>query len=297
VEKTLFQGVIGMALGPINANSQATLTAQRFAGVNSSKLGSNLNKLASGLRINKASDDAAGLAIVKQLEADLRSLGQAQRNISDGASLTRVAEGGLSEISSLLARGRELSVQAANGTLTDEQRSTLNQEITSIKEEIDRITNVTEFNGQQLLSGDFAPGSATPHNVQAGAQATPSDQISLNQIEATSTAALGVDTVDISTQQGARDALDAFDSAIAQVNSNRAGIGALQNRLDAAASNLAVSRENITAAVSQIQDLDYAAETAETSRNQILVQAAVRTLTQSLQSNAGVIGSLLNVRG
>ena len=132
-----------MALGSINANSLSALIATRHIGSNSAKLGESLAKLGSGLRINKAADDAAGLAIVEQLEADIKSANQASRNISDGTSLTRVAEGGLSEISDLLSRGRELSIQAANGTLNDEQRATLNNEIDSIKEEVNRISGVT----------------------------------------------------------------------------------------------------------------------------------------------------------
>lgn len=286
-----------MPLQPINTKPFSALIAQRNTGMSAARLGENLAKIASGQRINRAADDAAGLAIVEQLEADIRSANQAQRNISDARSLARTAEGGLSEISDLLARGRELSVQAATGTLSDEQRATLNTEITAIKDEINRITNVTEFNGQKLLSGDLAPGAAQELEVQAGVQNTPSDRISLNVVEETSTAALGVDTVDISTQQGASDALASFDSAIATVNSNRASIGALQNRLDASASNLAVSTENLTAAKSAIQDLDYASETSDLTRNQILTQAGIQSLTQSLGAQQNLIGSLLNVRG
>ncbi len=286
-----------MAIQPISANSISSIIAKRQAGVSGAKLGNSLNKLSSGLRINQAKDDAAGLAIMQQLEADIRSANQAQRNISDGAALTRVAEGGLSEISGLLSRGRELSVQAANGTLSDEQRSTLNNEITAIKDEINRISNVTEFNGQKVLDGSLAPGSSNQVAVQAGVQNTASDRISLNEIESSSTAALGVDSVDISTQQGAQNALASFDNAIGKVASNRAGIGALQNRLDAAASNLSVSTENLTAAKSAIGDLDYASEVSNNRKNQILVEAAVKTLGQSLQGNANIIGSLLNTRG
>lgn len=286
-----------MAITPLNANSLSALISSRHTGVNISKLGENMAKLSSGKAINKASDGAAALAIIEALEADVRSAGQAQRNISDGASLTKVAEGGLSEISDLLSRGRELSIQAANGTLSDSQRSTINREVTAIKDEIDRISGTTEFNGQQLLDGSFASGSSNQVSVQAGYQATSADRISLNEIDDSSSAALGVDGVDVSTQQGARDALAAFDSAIESVASNRAGIGSLQNRLDAAASNLSVTTENLTAAQSTLQDLDYAAEISDSQRNQILVQAGVQSLTQGLQIQSSLIGSLLNVRG
>lgn len=286
-----------MAIQPLGANSISALTATMNIGANSSKLGDSLTKLASGKAINKASDGAAALAVIEALGSDLRSASQAQRNISDGASLTRVAEGGLSEIASLLSRGRELSVQAANGTLNDSQRATINNEVTAIKEEIDRISGTTEFNGQKLLDGSLAPGSSNQVSVQAGFQNSPSDTISLNKIENSNTAALGVDGVDVSTPQGAQNALAAFDSAIQTVTDSRADIGSLQNRLDVAAQNLSVTRENLSAAKSTLQDLDYASETSEAQKNRIMVQAGIQSLTQGLQTQSSLIGSLLNIRG
>lgn len=285
-----------MAINAVQANFLSAMTANRHLGMTSSKLGENLSRMASGKAINKASDGAAALAIIEALEADLRSANQAQRNISDGASLARVAEGGLSEISDLLARGRELSIQAANGTLSDSQRTTLNREVAGIKEEIDRITETTEFNGQKLLDGSLAPGSSNQVSVQAGFQNSPADRISLNEIENTDTASLKVDNVDISTQQGARDALDSFDTAIESVTTNRANIGSLQNRLDVSAQNLSVTRENLAAAKSTLQDLDYASESAEAQKNQIMLQAGIQSLTQGLQIQSSLIGSLLNIR-
>jgi len=286
-----------VAINAIQANFLSAITANRQIGANNAKLGANLAKMASGKAINKASDGAAALSIIQALESDLKSANQAQRNISDGASLTRVAEGGLNEISSLLSRGRELSVQAANGTLNDSQRTTINNEVTAIKEEINRITGTTEFNGQKLLDGSLAPGSSNQVSVQAGFQNTPSDSISLNQIENTTTASLGVDGVDVSTQQGARDALASFDSAIQTVATNRANIGSLQNRLDTAAQNLSVTRENLASAKSTLQSLDYASETADAKKNQVMVQAGIQSLTQGLQTRSSLIGSLLNTQG
>ncbi|MBI4828351.1 MAG: flagellin FliC [Nitrospinae bacterium] len=286
-----------MAIRPLTTGFLSTLNATRNLGASQARLGESLNKLASGLQINKAADNAAGLAIAEQLRADIESAGQAQRNISDGTSLTRVAEGGLNEISDLLSRGRELSVQAANGTLNDQQRATINTEINAIQSEIDRITNVTEFNGQQLLSGDLAPGAPTQLSIQAGIQNTPNDRVSLNVIEATNTQTLGVDTVNISTQAGAQDAIGRFDTAIAQVADRRASIGALQNRLESAANNLAVTRENLTSAENNIRGLDYAKETGEFARNQIMSQAAAQTLRAGLGAESGLIGALLNIRG
>ncbi|VAX19587.1 Flagellin protein FlaA [hydrothermal vent metagenome] len=281
----------------LNINSIFTATAQRNLMNSNNRLGENLARASSGKRINKAADDAAGLSIAMQLQADIRSADQAQRNVSDGASLTRVAEGGLSEISSLLTRGRELSIQAANGTLNDQQRSTLNQEITSIKEEVNRITGVTEFNGQKLLDGSLAAGAPEQLSIQAGIQSTPNDRLSMNVVEDSSTAALNIDTVDISTQAGAQNALASFDNAMAQVTRNRSNIGSLQNRLDHTASNLAVQRENLSAANATISDLDYAKETSAIQRNKILSQAAVSTLRQGQQGQASIIGSLLNIKG
>ncbi|VAX25068.1 hypothetical protein MNBD_NITROSPINAE03-717 [hydrothermal vent metagenome] len=286
-----------MAINAIQANFLSAITANRQIGANNAKLGENLAKMASGKAINKASDGAAALSIIQALESDLKSANQAQRNISDGASLTRVAEGGLNEISSLLSRGRELSVQAANGTLSDSQRATINNEVTAIKEEINRITGTTEFNGQKLLDGSMAPGSSNQVSVQAGFQNTPADSISLNQIDSATTASLGVDSVDVSTQQGARDALASFDSAIQTVANNRASVGSLQNRLDTAAQNLSVTRENLASAKSTLQSLDYASETSDATKNQVMVQAGIQSLTQGLQTQSSLIGSLLNTRG
>ncbi len=267
--------------------------------INSSvnRLGESLSKLSSGKKINKAADNAAGLAIAEQLSADIRSANQAQRNINDGVSMTRVAEGGLSEISNLMSRGRELSIQAANGTLNDQQRSTLNQEITAIKEEVDRITGVTEFNGQKLIDGSQSSGSSNQTSIQAGINSTSDDRISTNVVEDSGTAALGIDSVDISTQAGAQSALASFDNAIANVSANRANIGALQNRLDHAARNVGSQAEALTAAKSQIMDLDYAKESTNFSTNQTLNQASISALQQGMSVQQGIVGALLNVKG
>ncbi len=280
----------------INLNTSFAASARRSIGIANNNLSENFAKLSSGRRITRAAVDAAGLAIAEQLQADIRSSQQAQRNLTDGAALTRVAEGGLSEISNLLTRGRELSIQAANGTLNDSQRATIQTEIDSIKTEITRISNTTEFNGQKVINGDLS-SSAPEVPVQAGIQNTSSDRISLNVLEDSGSTALGIGSVDVSTRQGAQDALASFDSALASVASNRASVGALQNRFDSATSNLAVSRENLMAATAAIRDLDYAAETSSLSSNQILQKAAVKTLSSGLESQRGLIGALLNIKG
>lgn len=281
---------------PVRIGDSSILAGQRNITASNKRLGDNFAKLASGKRITKASDDAAGLAIAEQLNADIRAADQAQRNITDATAMTRVAEGGLSEISGMLARGRELSVQAANGTLTNEQRSAINNEITGIQEEIDRISTTTEFNGQKLLDGTLAP-NAPQVPVQAGVQSTANDQISMNVVNQTNAQTLGIANVDVSTQQGAQEALAAFDNAISQVSDTRSNIGSLQNRFDSAAANIGVFRENLQAASSNIQDLDYAQGTSDLTRNQVLNQAATSVLKQGLASQKASIGALLNIKG
>ncbi|MGK7346092.1 MAG: flagellin [Candidatus Nitrospinota bacterium M3_3B_026] len=286
-----------MPIQPLNAGSQSALIGIRHIGDAQNRIGQNLSRLASGMRINRAADDAAGLAISEQLIADIRSAEQAGRNIADAGGMLRVAEGGLTQISDLLARGRELSIQAASGTVGDEQRALLQNEIESIQAEVTRITNVTEFNGTKPLAGDLAPGAVEQVEVQAGIQNTPEDRVNLNVVEATDAAALGIAGVDISTQAGARDALSQFDTAIERVTQRRARIGATQNRLQAAAANLGVQRENLAAANTAIRGLDYARETSAFARNQALGAAGISALRQGQQSQAGIIGSLLDITG
>ena len=281
---------------PVRIGDSSILTGQRNISVSNKRLADSFAKLASGKRITKASDDAAGLAIAEQLNADIRSADQAQRNIIDATAMTRVAEGGLSQISDMLARGRELSVQAANGTLTNEQRSAINNEITGIQAEIDRISATTEFNGQKLLDGTLAP-NAPQVPVQAGVQSTANDQISMNVVGQTNAQTLGIAAIDVSTQQGAETALSAFDNAISQVSQTRSNIGSLQNRFDSAAANIGVFRENLQAASSNIQDLDYAQGTSDLTRNQVLNKAATSVLKQGLAAQKVSIGALLNIKG
>ncbi len=280
----------------INLGSSFGLSARNNINKTSSRLGANLAKLSSGKAINKASDNAAGLAIVEKLSAELASANQAQRNLTDGRALTRVAEGSLDQISGLLARGKELSIQAANGTLNDSQRATLQNEITSIQQEIDRVSGVSEFNGQKLLDGSLAPGSSNQVDIQAGTGSTSNDRININVIDNTDAASLGVDTADISTQAGAFNAISSFDTAINTLSDTRSKIGALENRFDSAANNLAKTRESLSSAVSQIQGLDFASELSSFSANKTLSQASISVLKQGLSAQAGIVGSLLNIR-
>ncbi len=277
-----------------NASNQSILNR---IGQTSSNLGGNLAKLASGRRINTAADDAAGMAISEQLKAQIASVDQAASNISQGGALLRTAEGGLGQISDLLSRGRELAVQAANGTLNDQQRQAINAEFTNIKQEIDRVTQTTEYNGQQLLTGQLGPAAANPPVIQAGINATAADRITLNQINASDTGALGVSNLSLDTAANAANALQGLDTAISSVSQNRAGIGAIENRLAAGAANLSVTKENLTAADTQIAGLDYAAEISSLNQNKVALQAGISALKSGLQTQEKLIGGLFNTKG
>ncbi|NOZ26191.1 MAG: flagellin FliC [Nitrospirae bacterium] len=264
----------------INTNA-ASLVAQRNLAVNNSALGKSVQRLSSGLRINSAADDAAGLSISEKLNAQIRSISVAIRNAQDGVSLAQVAEGGLSEIGSILARMRELAEQAANGTLGDTERSALDNEYSQLINEIDRISNVTEFNGIKLLDGSKSSAGVT---LQVGFQNTTNDRITFfSGVAATDTSKLGLTGIfgTISSAANAQSALTQIDSAITTVAQRRGTLGAIQNRLDSTVSNLRVASENLTAANSRIRDADFAYETARFTRNQILVQAATSILAQA----------------
>ncbi len=263
----------------INSNIQS-LYAQRSLSKTNSMLHKSIEKLSSGLRINRASDDAAGLAISTKLQAEIRSINQAMRNTNDAVSLTQVAEGGLSEQSNMLGRMRELATQASNGTLSDEQRGYLNDEYQALKEEVTRVSDTTEFNGEQLLDGSQAGGM----EIQTGYQNSANDRMSiaLDDVDAD---ALGLNTAgasDLLSADSARSAMDVIDdTAMTTVNSMRSDIGSFQNRLEYTLSNLSAEAENFTAADSRIRDADFAMETANYVKNQILSQAGMSILAQA----------------
>jgi len=257
-------------------NNIESITAQRNLGINSAKLQGSISRLSSGLRITKASDDAAGLGISETLRAQIRSINQAVRNSNDGISLLQVADGGAANIGNLLSRLRELASQSASGILGSNERSFLDQEFVALRSEIDRISNVTEFNGTKLLSGT---GNDTL-SLQIGFRSSANDSLSLS-LKDLDTTALNLTSTNVSTSEAALTALSNIDSAISAVASARANIGSLQNRIDAAVSNLSVASENITAAESRIRDADIAFETSQFVRNQILVSAGVSILAQA----------------
>ena len=281
----------------ISISSSGLYGIQNKIGQTGNKLGQSLSKLASGLRINKAADDAAGLAIAEKLKAQISSLDQAARNVGAGSALLRTAEGGLGQIGNLVGRARELAVQASTGTVSDEQRNTLNREFQATLQEIDRIAGTTEFNGQSLLTGDLGPTAANPVTIQAGAGDTPNDRIDVNVVDEATTTALGIQNEDITTAQNARNALAPLDNAQQQVTGNRAGVGALSNRLESTVANLSVARENLLAAEEQIRGLDYADESSRQKGLAVLEQAGVSALLQGLREQENLIGGLLNIRG
>jgi flagellin len=273
----------------INTNT-ASLNAQRNLMGTKLNLDKSLERLSSGYRINRAGDDAAGLAISENLRAQIRGLKQASRNASDGVSLVQVAEGSLNEISSILIRLRELAVQAASDTIGPVERQFLNVEYDQLISETDRIADGTEFNGTQLLSGtgsilDFQVGTRNDPNI---------DRLSFDASKAdANSAALGVNLTSVADKASAQNALSAIDQAIVSVSAMRADFGAIQNRLQSTISNLAVSVENMSAANSRIRDVDVAEETAELTRNNILLNAGTSVLAQA-NSTAQTALSLLN---
>ncbi len=273
----------------INTNT-ASLNSQRVLWGTKLALDKSLEKLSSGYRINRAGDDAAGLAISESLRAQIRGLKQASRNANDGISLVQVAEGAMNEVSGILIRLRELGVQAASDTVGPVERQFLNVEYDQLVSEIDRISDGTEFNGTQLLAG---VGSIM--DFQVGIRNNPDiDRISFDSSKAdASSAALGVNLTSVADKASAQNALSAIDSAIMNVSAMRADFGALQNRLQMTVSNINNSVENMSAANSRIRDVDVAEETSEMTRNNILLQAGTSVLAQANQT-ANVALGLLN---
>jgi len=260
----------------------ASLNAQRQLYTNQIASNKSLERLSSGFRINKAGDDAAGLAISENFRAQIRSLDQAKRNANDGVSLLQTAEGALNEISSVLTRMRELSVQAASDTLITRDRSFLNSEYGALKSEIDRISEVTEFNGQSLIDGSY---SATSLDFQIGIDDGGDHRLSVTianaGTEMIGSGSTNVNASYVNSRAEARSSLAVLDDAINDVAESRSKIGAYQNRLGHTIINLANSSENITSANSRIRDVDVASESADMTRNQILMQAGVSMLAQA----------------
>jgi flagellin len=262
----------------------ASLNAQRNLATTQASLAASVGRLSSGMRINSAGDDAAGLGISENLQSNIRSLAQAQRNANDGVSLTQVAEGSMNDMQGIVTRMRELAVQSANGTLGANERGYIQTEFGKLSQEIDRISKVTNFDGQALLDG----AAATGLNFQIGINSSANDTISLSIATLTtstlgSTGAAKITAASLSTVTNAKAAIGTFDAAIRQLSKARANLGATQNRMTVTVSNLSVAQENLSAANSRIRDVDVANESANLTKSQILSQAGLAVLAQANQ--------------
>jgi len=267
-------------------NNITSINAQNLLGQNNNRLSNSVERISSGLRINKAADDAAGLAISEGLRSDIRTLRQAVRNSNDGVSLINIAEGALNEQGSMLIRLRELASQAATGTTGSTERATIQLEFNALRNEIDRITNTTVFNDQKLIDGSLASSvsSANQIFIQVGMDNNANSRINLNEqldLKAITVSALSIDSLSVTGASGALDALEAINTAIGSVTAIRGQVGSVQNRLVRTISNLNISVENLQAAESQIRDADIAEEVALLTRNQIMVQASTAMVGQA----------------
>lgn len=264
----------------INTNV-ASLSAQRALGVTKNNLDNNLRKMSSGERITRAGDDAAGLAISEKMKASIRGMRQAKRNSDDAISLVQTAEGGLNEISSIIIRLRELSIQAASDTVGDQERGFSDIEFQNLLQEIKRISEVSEFNGKKLLNG-----TGGLFEFQIGIYNDPfNDRINFDANKSDATLeALSLTAESVGSKEGAQLSLAKLDNALVRINGTRADLGALQNRLQSASNTLAIAEENVSAANSRIRDVDVAAETADMAKNNILAQAGVSVLAQANQT-------------
>ena len=264
----------------------ASINAQRILGNNNDRLAKSVERISSGIRINKASDDAAGLAVSEALRSDIRALRQAVRNGNDGISLVNVAEGALNEQSSILIRLRELASQAATGTVGSTERQTIQLEFNALRNEIDRISATTQFNGQGLVDGSLASSVSSANQVliQVGINSNSNSQINLNSeinLSSITASSLSIDNLSVTATTAALTALDSINTAISTVAAGRGKVGAVQNRLTRSISNLSVSVENLQAAESQIRDADIAQEIADLTRNQILIQSSTAMVGQA----------------
>ena len=263
------------------ATNVQSLAAQRFLSMNNESQNKSLERLSSGSRINRAGDDAAGLAISEKLRANIRSMKQATRNANDGISLIQVAEGAMNEIDNILIRMRELSIQASSDTIGNGERGFVDKEIQGLKAEVERIAGSTEFNGTKLLDG-----SSQALDLQVGIHNDPAlDRFRYDtQKLITTLSALGLEEVSTVSKEQSQNNLTMLDSALNHVNENRAEMGALQNRLNSTVNNLNIYRENLEAANSRIRDTDMAEETSELTKANILTSANVSVLGQANQN-------------
>ena len=267
-------------------NNIMAMNAHRSLGLNNNATSKSLEKLSSGFKINRAGDDAAGLAISEKMRAQIKGLETAQANANDGISLIQTAEGALTEVHSMLNRMTELATKSANGTMQNAvDRAALQSEFTSLNSEIDRISSATNFNGITLLNGDLTTTALT---LQVGDTSDAFQQVEV-EVGDMSASGLGISAVNLGSQTGAAAALTTIKTAINNVSTNRANLGAVQNRLEHTVNNLSVTTENMTAAESRIRDVDMAKEMMSFTKNNILSQAAQAMLAQANQQPQGVL--------
>lgn len=264
----------------INTNMSAMNTYSRLTSANASKSGS-LAKLSSGLRINKAGDDAAGLSISEKMKNQISGLAQATRNAQDGISLIQTAEGALNETHSILNRMRDLAVQASSDTLADEDRTAITAELTSLTSEVDNIAKTTKFNGISLLDNDAVS------KIQIGANS--GEQLEVKNADMQSAALFDGGAIDVTDVATANATIDTLDKAIELVSAHRSDLGANQNRLEHTINNLTTTKENLAEANSRIRDVDMAEEMMEFTKSNILSQAATAMLAQANQMPQGVL--------
>jgi flagellin len=276
----------------INHNMSA-MYADRQLGVTNADVAKSIEKLSSGMRINRAGDDASGLAVSEKMRSQIRGLNQAERNINNGVSFIQATEGYLQETQDILHRLRELSVQSANGIYTDEDRMQVQVEVSQLVDEINRIASHAQFNGMNMLTGAFASEGTRIMQLQVGANMDQNERIFIGTMTAE---ALGLSTaqgdagvVSIATPEEANQAIGMVDTALRQVSRQRADLGAYQNRFEMAAEGVAIASENLQAAESRIRDVDMANEMVDYTKNSILNQAGTAMLAQANMRTQSVL--------
>ena len=281
----------------INHN-MSSMYANRTLGVSNAQIQGNIEKLSSGQRINRAGDDASGLAVSEKMRSQIRGLNQANRNIQNGVSFIQTTEGYLQETTDILQRIRELSVQSANGIYTDEDRMQIQVEVSQLVAEVDRIASQAQFNGMNMLTGAFATDSVVGRvmQLQVGANMDQNARVYIGTMTAQALGLVGAqgsdEKISISTPETANVAIGSVDAALKAVSRQRADLGAYQNRFEMAADGVAIAAENLQAAESRIRDTDMASEMVEYTRNQILTQAGTAMLAQANVQSQNVLALL-----
>ena len=276
----------------INHNMSA-MYANRTLGARGNDIAGNIEKLSSGMRINKGGDDASGLAVSEKLRSQIRGLNQAEKNIQNGVSFIQTAEGYLQETQDILHRLRELSVQSANGVYTSEDRMQIQVEVSQLVDEINRIASHAQFNGMNMMTGNFSRDSETIMQFQVGANMDQSERVYIGTMTAQALGIQGAqgstETINISTPENSNMAIGMVDSALKVVSQQRADLGAYQNRFEMASKGVAIAAENLQAAESRIRDVDMATEMVDFVKNQILIQSNTAMLAQANSNPQSVL--------